>query len=153
MLFNGILAGLAIVVFWVLAITFWVFRINSHYNRLTSKTKRGELGAILDKLLEGLAKTGEDIKKVRETFLDFERRSLGHIQKVGVVRFNPFPETGGNQSFALSLLDGADNGVVVLSLHGREGTRMYLKQVRHGRSGVQLSKEEEQAIKEARGVR
>lgn len=151
MLFNGILAGLAIVIFWVGALTFWVFRIYSHYNRLTSKTKKAELSAILDKLLEGGQKTGEDIKKVREAFLDFERRSLGHIQKVGVVRFNPFPETGGNQSFALSLLDGADSGVVILSLHGREGTRIYLKQVKHGRSGTQLSKEEEQAIGEAKG--
>src|SRR3989344_539648 len=150
MLVN-ILAGLVLVIFWVGGLTFWVFRVYSHYNRLTSKTKKRDLGDILDKLLEGQEKTGEDIKSVRAAFLDFERRSLGYIQKVGVIRFNPFDETGGNQSFALSLLDGADNGGVILSLHGREGTRIYLKQVRHGRSGMQLSKEEEAAIREARG--
>ena len=69
------------------------------------------------------------------------------IQKVGVVRFNPFKETGGNQSFSIALLDSKDNGLVISSLFTRQGTRIYAKPVKNGKSTYQLSKEELEAIK------
>lgn len=69
------------------------------------------------------------------------------IQKVGVVRFNPFAEVGGNQSFAIALLDKQLNGVIILSLYAREGVRVYSKSLKEGKSEYRLSKEEEEAIK------
>lgn len=69
------------------------------------------------------------------------------IQKVGVVRFNPFAEVGGNQSFAIALLDKHLNGVIILSLYAREGVRVYSKLLKEGKSEYRLSKEEEEAIK------
>lgn len=69
------------------------------------------------------------------------------IQKVGVVRFNPFAEVGGNQSFAIALLDKHLNGVIILSLYAREGVRVYSKSLKEGKSEYRLSKEEEEAIK------
>ena len=73
------------------------------------------------------------------------------IQRVGVVRFNPFPDTGGNQSFVVALLDTHDDGVVLSSLHSRGGTRVYLKQVAKGRAETALSEEETEAIRRAIG--
>ncbi|HZZ98746.1 MAG TPA: DUF4446 family protein, partial [Candidatus Saccharimonadia bacterium] len=62
-------------------------------------------------------------------------------------RYNPFGDTGGNQSFALSLLDAEGNGFVVTSLHSREHTRVYAKEVRGGSRGKnEYSKEEQEAI-------
>ena len=55
-----------------------------------------------------------------------QRRSF---QRVGLVRYNPFEETGGNQSFALALLDADGDGWVLSSLHARSGTRVYAKAV------------------------
>ena len=49
------------------------------------------------------------------------------FQRVGLVRYNPFEETGGNQSFALALLDAEGDGWVLSSLHARSGTRVYAK--------------------------
>ena len=72
------------------------------------------------------------------------------IQRVGVVRFNPFPDTGGNQSFVVALLDARGDGVVLSSLHSRGGTRVYLKQLTAGKAETALSEEESEAIRSAR---
>jgi hypothetical protein len=75
-----------------------------------------------------------------------QRRSF---QRVGIVRFNPFEDTGGNQSFAMALLDAAGDGWVLSSLHARSGTRVYAKSITGGRSDAELSAEETAAIKQA----
>jgi hypothetical protein len=69
------------------------------------------------------------------------------ISRVGFVRFNPFEETGGNQSFALALTDANGDGFVVSSLHARVGTRLYAKAIVAGRSDAALSAEEAEALR------
>jgi hypothetical protein len=69
------------------------------------------------------------------------------LQKVGFVRFNPFEETGGNQSFALALMDAEGNGFVISSLHARTGTRVYGKALVGGRAETALSSEETEAVR------
>ena len=71
------------------------------------------------------------------------------IQRVGLVRFNPFEDTGGNQSFALALPDAAGDGFIVSSLHSRTGTRVYAKAIADGRSDGALSEEESEALRRA----
>lgn len=71
------------------------------------------------------------------------------IQHVGLVRFNPFEDTGGNQSFALALLDANADGIVLSSLHSRTTTRVYVKAILAGRSDAQLSAEEVAALRDA----
>ncbi len=78
-----------------------------------------------------------------------DERMRGAVQRVGVVRFNPFEDTGGNQSFALALLDDRADGVVVSSLHSRQSTRLYLKPIAGGRSETALSEEEAEALRRA----
>lgn len=70
-------------------------------------------------------------------------------QKISVVRFNPFGDTGGDQSFALAVLDSHNSGYVLSSIHGRSGTRVYVKPIDYGQSKYQLSKEEKQAYDQA----
>jgi hypothetical protein len=71
------------------------------------------------------------------------------VQHVGVVRFNPFEDTGGNQSFALALLDSKSDGIVISSLHSRQATRQYLKSVAGGKTETALSDEESEALRKA----
>jgi hypothetical protein len=80
-----------------------------------------------------------------------ERDGKLAIQRVGLVRFNPFEDTGGNQSFAVALLDANDDGLVVSSLHARQGTRIYAKAVARGRPEAALSDEEAEALRRATG--
>ena len=73
------------------------------------------------------------------------------IQRVGLVRFNPFDDTGSDQSFALALLDAGGDGVVLSSLHTRTATRFYAKPVKAGRTTHALTTEEQQALAQALG--
>ncbi|MBU3942834.1 MAG: DUF4446 family protein [Nanoarchaeota archaeon] len=105
----------------------------------------------------------KDIKKVLKEFeelkKEFEKVSLGlqkmkeenkmSIQKVGIIRYNPFSNTGSDLSFSIALLDGANNGIVITSLYSREGNRVYGKDVEKGISQYSLSKEESEIIKKA----
>lgn len=70
-------------------------------------------------------------------------------QKISIVRFNPFGDTGGDQSFVLAVLDANDSGYVLTSIHGREGTRVYVKPVDDGKSKYPLSDEERKALSQA----
>jgi hypothetical protein len=71
------------------------------------------------------------------------------VQRVGVVRFNPFVDTGSNQSFVLAFLDARGDGFVLSSLQSRQQSRVYLKAVAGGRAESAVSDEEVEAIRRA----
>ena len=71
------------------------------------------------------------------------------IQKVGIVRYNAFKDTGSDLSFALALLDENNNGVVLNGIYSREMSNIYAKPVENGKSKYTVSQEEEQAIQKA----
>ena len=67
--------------------------------------------------------------------------------KINVLRFNPFEDIGGDQSFILTILNHNNDGVVVTSLHNRDLTRIYAKPIKNGEgNNITLSKEEKLAI-------
>ena len=107
------------------------------------------LDELLDKQFGRLDTVAERVEALNRLHHDLEAISRQSIQKVGVVRFNPFADTGGDQSFAVALLDAQGNGVVLSSLHGRADTRIFAKQVQAGRSKHALSDEEQDAIRKA----
>ena len=72
------------------------------------------------------------------------------VQKIGIVRFNPFKEVGSDQSFSIALLNREDTGIIITSLYNREGNRVYGKPVKNGKSSYSLSKEEQTAIEKAK---
>jgi len=96
--------------------------------------------------LDAMAERVDALNKLHH---ELERLGQRSVQKVGIVRFNPFADTGGDQSFAIALLDADGNGVVISSLHTRAETRMFAKQVEAGRSRHTLSDEEQDAIRKA----
>ncbi|MDE3088927.1 MAG: DUF4446 family protein [Chloroflexota bacterium] len=72
-----------------------------------------------------------------------------HVQHVGVVRFNPFQDKGGDQSFVVAILDAHADGAVITSLSSRSDTRIYAKPVIGGQSTYTLTNEEKDAIARA----
>jgi len=91
-----------------------------------------------------------NFEKLSQDLENFKKESQLSLQKVGIVRFNPFSEVGGDQSFSIALLDGNDDGVVITSLYSREGNRIYGKPIKAGQSEYSLSKEEKEAIEKAK---
>lgn len=145
-----VLIALGIVMLWLLVLTIFFWRTLSHYNRLTKGVSEKSLKAVLEKLLKESDLARKDIDYLKDYCGRIEKEGLLHIQKVGLVRFNPFKDTGGDQSFVLSLIDGNDNGVLISGLYSRSGTRWYAKRVVDGK-GVEheLTEEEKKALKEA----
>lgn len=71
------------------------------------------------------------------------------IQKVGIVRYSAFRDTGSDLSFALALLDENNDGVVLNGIYSREMSNIYAKPVQKGKSTYTISEEEMQAIEKA----
>ncbi|KKR20451.1 MAG: hypothetical protein UT50_C0017G0011 [Candidatus Moranbacteria bacterium GW2011_GWA2_39_41] len=142
----------------IIAILIWNFLL-----------QRG-LGKIQKKNLEFFA--GNDVKSIEDIIighsksikvLDKDIQELYNISnqiniqahkglhKVAVIRYNPFKDVGGDQSFAIAMLNGKNNGLTISSLYTREGTRVYAKAIAAGESEkYPLTDEEKQAIKLAK---
>ena len=119
------------------------------YRMLVSDSQGGSLLQMLDSHLGKVIEVGSKMEELAKLYDGLEVRSRGSLQHVGVVRFNPFEDTGSDQSFAIALLDDRRDGIVLSSLHGRGQTRVFAKPVEGGESKHQLSDEEAQAIRVA----
>ena len=117
--------------------------------RVLPQGESGGIDEILDRQLNSVESLSERVDALNKLHHELEHLSQRTIQKVAVIRYNPFSDTGGDQSFAIALLDSLGNGVVVSSLHSRTDTRVFAKPVQSGRSKFQLSDEEQDAIRKA----
>jgi len=114
----------------------------------------GKKAVDLESILLGHSKEilaiDKEIQELFEISNKIHNLTQRSIHKIGIIRFNPFKDIGGDQSFALALLDGKDNGITISSLHTREGTRIYSKPITRGESEkYTLTEEEKAAIKAA----
>ena len=146
-----ILILVVILIIWNAILTFIFLRFYLYYSRLTKGGKRESLVKMLDELTSDQEKIKKAIDLLAVSCAKLEKEGLLHIQKVGLLRFNPFKDTGGDQSFILALVDAKDTGVIISSLHTRTGSRWYAKHVINGKGAeYDLSKEEEEALKNAK---
>jgi Protein of unknown function (DUF4446) len=111
------------------------------------------LAPLVAKQAQALDSTRGEVEALRQRLDGMVPRVARSVQHVGLVRYNPFQETGGDQSFALALLDKQGDGVVMSSLHTRTNTRFYAKPIKNGSSSLSLSDEEVQALQQAMGER
>ena len=139
-----------ILIVWNGVLSYFFYKIWTSLQKISTGEKKETIIDLLSKVLEHekrLSQTlAETNKKVEGLIFD----SQFYIQKIGLVRFNPFNDTGGDQSFILALIDAEESGVVISGLHTRNGTRWYAKKMSNGR-GVEheLSDDEIKAIKSA----
>lgn len=156
MLGNGMmdLIILGVIFFWLVFLSVIFYNLFSHYQKLTKGITKKDLKSLLDELLKNFEKETVQIEDLTKEIQKLQKDNLYNIQKIGLVRFNPFAETGGNQSFSLALLDGEESGLVLTSLHSREITRTYAKPVKKGKAdNFELSAEEKQAVKNAKKIK
>ncbi|MEI8281715.1 MAG: DUF4446 family protein [Armatimonadota bacterium] len=100
-------------------------------------------------LLEHL-KDRQDLRKhleaVDERVTSIERKLQRSKRHVGLVRFDAFPDIGGNQSFTLAVYDDNGDGAILSSIVGRMDNKVYGKNLINGKSDHNLTGEEQQAI-------
>lgn len=133
---------------WFIILTFLLIKILRSWKRIFYSGKKN-----LADTLENQLKDIEDIhKSLEDAFVKIKKLKVisdNTIQKVGIMRFNPFQDMGSDQSFSVALLDSKNNGVVITSLASRSGTRIYAKPIENKQSKYQLIEEEIEAIKKA----
>src|SRR3989344_340011 len=140
----------ALLSIWLAFISVYFFRLHQQLQLITKGVSKKDLKTILTQLANDQENVSQELKDLRSSLTGLTADGHKHFQKIGFIRFNPFADTGGNQSFSLCLLDARNDGIVITSLHSRDSTRIYTKQILHGvADGRELSKEEQQAYKAA----
>jgi len=129
-----------------------VRRLGRRLDGLTRNADGRSLEGILEAHLDRVLAVDREVDQLAVRTATLEAAGRRAFQRAGLVRFNPFEETGGNQSFALALLDAEGDGFIINSLHARSGTRVYARTLTGGRAEGQLSAEEAEALKLARAA-
>ena len=146
----------------ILVIALLVYCVILHIRLGSLKKKydffmQGDNGASLERKLSVEVSEIRDAAKGLETMLT-EQAAIRNIQsntiqKIGFVKYNAFENIGNDLSFALTLLDGNNNGICISSIYGRNESRIFSKPIVKGKSLVSLSQEELESLNEALGER
>ena len=148
---NVVLIAFGVFFVWLLILTIFFWQMFSHYSRLAKGANNKNLKSILEDILSKIDLHNKDIESIKKYCDNLERDGLLHVQKIGLHRFNPFKDTGGDQSFVLSLVDGSDTGIIISALYSRSGTRWYAKRVVNGKKADhELTDEEKKVLKETK---
>jgi len=144
---NYIYGGFAL---WLLIITILLIKMLLHYSRLTANISKKDLISSLNHLISVSERNSKDIEIQSDRLTKEINENKKHLQRVGFKRYNPFTDTGGDQSFTATFLNDLGDGIMISSLHSRENTRLYAKKVDNGKVSSQtLSSEEQEVIKQA----
>jgi hypothetical protein len=136
--------------FWLLLLSTYSVFLFFKSRRLIKGVKKGDLIAVIDELIKREDKNTSSQKSLQRKLNELTKESTLHVQSLGLTKYNPFKEVGGDHSFSLTLLDGKDNGFVLTGLHTRDRTRVYIKDIIKGKAKVELSEEEVKSLKKAR---
>lgn len=146
---SGLLLLGLILLIWLLFLRRGLRALARRFQEQIEAKEAQDWERVLGDHLEEIRTTTERAKELAHRAEEVGRRLERSIQRVGVVRFNAFPEVGGDQSFAIALLDNHGDGVVISSLQGRTENRVYAKPLKRWDSTYALSDEEKQAIAKA----
>ena len=98
----------------------------------------------VDKLIEVSKNQANEIARLKEVL-------ARTTNKIGIVKYDAFPDVGGKLSFALAMLDENNSGFVLNAIYSREGCYTYIKEIVKGESYIVLGQEEKEALRQAVG--
>lgn len=144
---GELIATVALIWLGILSFLFWQQKgfLKQLFPHGEERDIRNKFSEVLD-VLEEAQKRDRIVNKYLN---QLAKEGLKHTQRLELLRYNPYGDTGGDQSFSIAILDGRGSGFVVTSLHTRTGTRVYAKPINEGKSELRLSKEEEKVILKA----
>ena len=126
-------------------------QLNNRYTEFMSKLGEGDkVEKILSEYLKIVDENAKKIKCQEEALNRLEANLKKCVQKVGLIRYNAYGDTGSDLSFTMALMDSEDNGIVVNGLYSRESSSIFAKPLVKGETKYNLSAEEIQAIDIAR---
>lgn len=138
-----------VLVIWLIFLSSSIRKINKREKAIAKASENGDFITSVESSLNQLAAMQQGLEMVKADHAALATTLQGAVQRVGLVRFDAFEDTGGRLSFATALLDNHGDGVVISAINGRQEGRSYAKTIKNGNSEHNLSEEELQAIAEA----
>lgn len=143
-----IILGLLILAILVLA--FFVFRANARVAKLLQGKDAQNLEDSFSWITEEIKRMNANELLTEKALNNLNMRLKKSLTGFKTVRFNPFPEQGGNQSFAIAVVNEEGDGFILSSLYSREKTSLFAKPIKAGKSELALTEEEKKALTEAK---
>lgn len=134
---------------WLGVLTFLILRQQNFLKNLFPKDNARDIRNKFKEVVEAISGFEKENQILENRLTGFKKEGLENYSKMAVLKYNPYNDTGGDQSFSYVLLNGKMDGVLITSLHNRSSTRIYLKNIINGESELKLSREEAQVLKVA----
>lgn len=134
---------------WNLTLHWQIHETRKKIKLMFKGTKVADLEGVIFEQIKRLRQTEKDLKELNKFAHYLEKMALQSVQKVGVIRFNPFRDVGGDQSFCIAFLNAQNSGFTLSSLFTKEGARIYTKPITNSNSSYPLTQEEKDAIETA----
>jgi len=139
-----VLAGIAILIGAI-----WIIKTEKRLKRFFIGKKAKDLEDTIISLENDIAVLKSAKEKTEKEIAEINKKLKKSIRGLETVRFNPFPDQGSNQSFAIGMLNEDGDGVVFSSLYSRERMSIFAKPIKNGKSEYELTEEEKEALKKA----
>ncbi len=140
-----ILVGIAILVGIV-----WAFITEKRLKRFFLGKKAKDLEDTIITLENDISQLKKAKESMEKDIATMNVKLKKSIRGLNTIRFNPFPDQGSNQSFAIGMLNEEGDGLVISSLYSRERMSVFAKPVKNGRSEYELTTEEKEALEKAK---
>ena len=148
LIINGIILCILFIGFFIMLAR--LHSINKHYKTFLKKLGNGEnIEEDLENYMYRVERVEKQNAEIKNLVDAIDANMDTCIQKIGIVRYNAFKDTGSDLSFAIALLDEKNNGVIFNGIYSREMSNIYAKPVENGKSNYTLSDEEKVALQKA----
>ena len=127
----------------------WAFRTETRLKRFFAGKKAKNLEENILLLEENISKLQIAKEKIEQELTEINKKIKKSVRGLETIRFNPFPDQGSNQSFAVGMVNEDGDGVVFSSLYSRERMSVFAKPVKNGKSEYELTTEEKEVLKKA----
>ena len=147
-IFASFLLLFLILLVWNIVLQVQIGRIRKKIEEFFAGGKVNNLEDLILSQAKTLKLLDKDIQELYGISNQINALAFRGYHKLGIVRFNPFKDVGGDQSFSIALLNGKNDGLTISSLFTREGARVYTKTITGGQSEKHpLTEEEKEAIR------
>jgi len=127
----------------------WILTIETRLKKIFAGTKARNLEEMIVLVGKKINQLEESQEKIEKHLAVVDSRLDKSIRNIETIRFNPFVDAGGNQSFAIAFMNDEKNGVVMSSLYARDRMSIFAKPIINGKSEFELSSEEKEVLEKA----
>jgi len=135
---------------YILINAIWIIRTEKRLKKFFSGKRAKNLEENIEIMEKNILKIKSEKEIVEKEIIKINKKLKKSIRGLETIRFNPFPDQGSNQSFAVGMLNEDGDGVVFSSLYSRERMSVFAKPIKNGKSEYELTTEEKEVLNKAK---